>query len=282
MLKTRVLTALVLAAVLLSALFWLPEKGWVLFCAALMGVAAWEWCALTGLSNGLARIYPWATGGLFAVLAWLHLPLGILFGVLVGACLFWLVLAPVWLAAKWQLRSAGNLNFLLGWALLLPAGLALLLLRGDGWPLLAVLMVAWIADSAAYFTGKAFGRNKLAPTISPGKTWEGAAGAVLGVALYSWLLPKYFSFFPGMEITASATLQSAIWIACGGLLTAVSIVGDLLESLFKRQAGMKDSSNLLPGHGGVLDRVDSLLAVLPVAAAIYLTHLLFFAAPVGH
>lgn len=281
MLKTRVLTALVLAALLLLALFGLQETTWVLFCAALMGVAAWEWCALSGLSRGWSRFYPWITGAFFAVIGWQQLPVGISFGVFVGAALFWLVLAPIWLAAKWRLQSAGNLNVLLGWALLLPAGFSLLLLRGDGWRLLAVLMIAWVADSAAYFAGKKFGRHKLAPAISPGKTWEGAMGAFLGVALYISLLPKSFSF--GLNDLSTATwLQNLLWIACGVLLTAVSIVGDLLESLFKRQASMKDSSNLLPGHGGVLDRVDSLLAVLPVAAAIYLAHLLFFAGPAAH
>lgn len=282
MLRTRVLTALVLAALLLLALFGLPETAWVLFCAVLMGVAAWEWSVLSGLSHGLSRFYPWITGVLFAVIGWQQLPMSISFGVFAGACLFWLVLAPIWLAAKWHLRTAGNLNALLGWALLLPAGLALLLLRGDGWRLLAVLMIAWVADSAAYFAGKAFGRHKLAPTISPGKTWEGALGALLGVALYISLLPKSFSFGFGAGLSASSGWTNLLWITCGVLLTAVSIVGDLLESLFKRQAGMKDSSTLLPGHGGVLDRVDSLLAVLPVAAAIYLAHLLFFAAPAAH
>ncbi|MDR3412106.1 MAG: phosphatidate cytidylyltransferase [Formivibrio sp.] len=282
MLKTRVLTALVLAICLLSAMFWLPESGWVLFCAVLMGAAAWEWCALAGLSNTLARGYPWMTAGLFVVLSWLHLPFNVLLGVLVGACLFWLVVAPIWLATKWCLRSAGDLNFLLGWALLLPAGLALLLLRRNAWLLLAVLMIAWVADSTAYFTGKALGRHKLAPSISPGKTWEGVGGAVLGVAMYLWLLPKSLISFSDSGVAASMLLQHVVWIACGVLLTAVCVVGDLLESLFKRQAGMKDSSHLLPGHGGILDRIDSLLALLPVAAAIYLTYLLFFSVSVAH
>lgn len=264
MLKTRILTALILAAVLLLALFQLPALGWILFCGVLLGLAAWEWCSLAGLSAPVSVIYPLLTTAAFCVLAISSVPTEILAGVLFGASLFWLMLAPLWLRNKWRLRSAGYLNLLLGWALLLPAGIALLVLRGNGWLLLGVMLVAWIADTAAYFSGKMFGRHKLAPTISPGKTWEGAVGAVLFVMLYVWLVPKPFEF------SGIATLM------IGVLLTAVSIVGDLLESLFKRQAGMKDSSHLLPGHGGVLDRVDSLLSLLPVAASIYLGYPLFF------
>lgn len=267
MLKTRILTALALAALLLLALFQLPAVGWAFFCAVLLGFAAWEWCALTGLMGPVSIVYPLITTGIFFVLTLLPLSKELLTGCFFGASLFWLVLAPLWLRAKWRLRSAGHLNLLLGWVLLLPAGLALLVLRGNGWLLLGVLMVAWIADTSAYFCGKAFGRHKLAPSISPGKTWEGAVGALLAVLLYCWLVPKPF------ELSALSALVAGV------VLTAVSIVGDLLESLFKRQAGMKDSSNLLPGHGGVLDRVDSLLALLPVAASLYLGHLLFFVTP---
>lgn len=269
MLKTRILTALVLAAFLLLALFWLPPVGWSLFCAVLLGFAAWEWCAFAGLIAPVSVVYPIVTAVIFFALAVLEISPEILTGIFFGASLFWLVLAPLWLRAKWRLRSAGYLSLLLGWALLLPAGLALLVLRGDGWLLLGVMMIAWIADTAAYFSGKAFGRHKLAPSISPGKTWEGAAGALLAVLLYCWLAPKPFE------------LSTPVVVLAGVLLTAVSIVGDLLESLFKRQAGMKDSSNLLPGHGGVLDRVDSLLALLPVAASLYLGYIVFFALPVA-
>ncbi|MBY0445472.1 MAG: phosphatidate cytidylyltransferase, partial [Burkholderiales bacterium] len=150
-----------------------------------------------------------------------------------------------------------------------PAGLALIVLRTAGpWALLSVLAIAWVADSAAYFSGKAFGKHKLAPQISPGKSWEGVVGGSLGVLIYVYLLPK--SLFTQGEL-----LPLPYWLVIAIVLTAVSVMGDLLESLFKRQAGIKDSSQLLPGHGGVLDRVDSLLAILPVAAAIYLAFLLF-------
>jgi phosphatidate cytidylyltransferase len=113
-------------------------------------------------------------------------------------------------------------------------------------------MIVWIADSAAYFAGRAFGKHKLAPFISPGKSWEGVVGAMLVVSLYAFIMGYFFLSFSPLTLISGACL-----------LTAISIVGDLLESLFKRQIGIKNSSNLLPGHGGVLDRVDSLLALLP-------------------
>jgi phosphatidate cytidylyltransferase len=127
--------------------------------------------------------------------------------------------------------------------------------------LLLVFGIAWVADIAAYFAGRRFGRHKLAPTISPGKTWEGVAGAVLGVTLYAGLLH-------GLGAPLFGHLPPVVLLPIVWLLTAVSILGDLLESLFKRQAGLKDSSQLLPGHGGVLDRIDSLLALVPVASAL--------------
>lgn len=273
MFKTRVLTALALAACVLLAVFVLPEKGWFLFCAALMGAAAWEWGALAGLSGLVARIYPWLSGALFLALAFLRLPAGILLGVFAGACMFWCIVVPAWLGAKWSLRAAGNLNVLLGWAMLFPAGLALLVFREiSGWFPLAVMMIAWLADSFAYFTGVLFGRHKLAPSISPGKTWEGAAGALVTVAVYCWFLPDLIALFSTKPLVGTGSAQNIIWAVGSIALVAVSIVGDLLESLFKRQAGMKDSSQLLPGHGGILDRVDSLLALLPVAAAIFLAY----------
>ncbi len=276
MLIPRIVTALVLAAVFLGALFFLPAAGWVLFCAGVLGVASWEWCQLAGISGWSAKFYPALTGVLFAALGFADLPALLLFGVFLLATLLWCVVVPLWLMHKWRLQLAGNFNVLLGWAFLFPAGLALLLLRGDGWQLLAVLAVAWLADSFAYFSGVLFGKHKLAPSISPGKSWEGAAGGLLAVMLYCWFLPKPPMFFSDTQ----PLLQAFFWILTGFLLVAVSIVGDLLESLFKRQAGIKDSSNLLPGHGGVLDRIDSLLALLPVAAAIQLAHQLFWVVPV--
>jgi phosphatidate cytidylyltransferase len=275
MLKTRIITALLLLPIVLAAIFYLPQMGslgamaWVAFCGLIMVAASWEWQRLSGMQGWVAKIYPFLTAALFALLSQLIYSPSLLLGLMLGASLFWLFVTPCWLSKKWKLANAGNLNILLGWALLLPAGLALIVLRTAGpWALLAVLAIAWVADSAAYFSGKAFGKHKLAPSISPGKSWEGAVGGLLGVLVYTFFFPKHL-FFHGELLSLS------IWLAIAVVLTAVSVMGDLLESLFKRQIGIKDSSNLLPGHGGVLDRVDSLLAILPVAAAIYLGFLLF-------
>lgn len=259
MLKTRVLTALVMGAALLVGLFLLPSIAWLLVVAVIIGLGAWEWQRMAGFQGELALLYAPVSALVFVLLVvtpLLHLPLFVL------ASLFWLVVAPLWLARKWALPTLGNWNALLGWFLLFPAGLAMVLLRGNGLPLLAMMAIAWLADSCAYFAGRQFGRHKLAPTISPAKSWEGVAGGVLAVMIYSALL-GYGS-------------QMALWVVAGVILTAVSVVGDLLESLFKRQVGIKDSSNLLPGHGGVLDRVDSLLAILPVIAALQFSSLHFY------
>lgn len=281
MFKTRVLTALVLVPLFLGALFGLPEKGWGLFCVAVIAAAACEWPRLSGMSGRSALLFPFVTALIFIGFVYYPLPVSWLLGIFAVASLFWLMVVPCWLAQKWRLQGAGYVNILLGWLLLLPAGLAMLYLRGDGWLLLAIMMVAWIADTFAYISGRMFGRNKLAPAISPGKTWEGAAGALLAVCIYGWFIPKPFAFFSGTFLAADVMTQKMVWVAGGALLTTVSVLGDLLESLFKRQIGIKDSGRLLPGHGGVLDRVDSLLAILPVAATIYLAHDLFFVVQLG-
>jgi phosphatidate cytidylyltransferase len=132
--------------------------------------------------------------------------------------------------------------------------------------LLAMMAIVWIADTAAYFTGRRFGRRKLAPSISPGKTWEGVYGALAAVAIYALLL---------LSLAAAAgstrpldAIAAAIWVALTLLLTGLSIIGDLFESQLKRQRGVKDSGAILPGHGGVLDRIDALTAAMPPAALI--------------
>jgi len=256
MLKTRVITALTLGLAFLACLFFLPQLGWWLLVAAVLTVAAWEWQRLAGMKGLVAQGYAPVTALLFLVVvaqAELCQPL------LVASSLFWLLFVPFWLHFKWPMRGFGMWRAVLGWFLLIPAGVAMVVLRGaaDGaLILLAAMAVAWIADSFAYFTGRKWGRRKLAPTISPGKSWEGVLGGLLAVVIYLLLLR------PTGQLLSSTILALA--------LTAVSVMGDLLESLFKRQADMKDSSNLLPGHGGVLDRVDSLLAILPIAAFVSL------------
>lgn len=262
MLKTRIITALLLLGGLLAAVFLLPALGWLLFCAVLGALAAWEWGGLSRFATPLRAVYALAIaatclllggmaglGGNTGMPAVLWLPYAL-------AALFWLFCVPFWLRAKWQL-GRGAAAVVVGIVVLVPPALALAHLRELGpWLLLAALAVCWVADIAAYFAGRRFGRRKLAPAISPGKTWEGAWGAVAGVLVYGlsalWLL--FAPAASGLLAVVPALL----------LLTALSIIGDLFESLLKRQAGIKDSGSLLPGHGGILDRIDSLTSTLPL------------------
>ncbi len=181
------------------------------------------------------------------------------------ATLFWLLVVPAWLAAGWRVESKLALA-LAGWLVLIAAWVALVQIQARSPALLLALMgVVWIADTAAYFAGRAFGRHRLAPSISPGKTWEGVYGALAATAVYAVAL---LGFAPAAREGAISLAVAAAWVALLLALTAVSIVGDLFESLLKRQRGVKDSGRILPGHGGVLDRIDALIAALPAAALI--------------
>lgn len=274
MLKARVITALVLLVVFLAAIFLLPREAWALFAGMVGGLAAWEWGGFLGFGKRarqtlgvitflfsvlIVALYPEVVGAAdgFVQSGW---ALGRwLYG---AAWVFWVGVVPFWFVGRWKLHARW-LGCLVGIVVIIPTWLALSQLRNLGpWPLLALMAVVWIADIAAYFSGKAFGRHKLAPSISPGKTWEGAAGALVGVTAYGFLLN---ALFPDYLDLPAYILAPALW-----LFTAASIAGDLFESLLKRQAGIKDSSSILPGHGGVLDRIDSLTSTLPLLAGLWL------------
>ena len=275
MLKTRVLTALVLLVLFLAALFWLPPSGWAVFAGALILPAAWEWAQLIKFRNVGGGLYVVLVAAICASLFELEQgsrPIGQVGAPLViylCATLFWTIVVPLWLWRTWLPRSRW-LAALTGLVVLVPAWLALVELRNLGPALLLLLLsVAWISDTAAYFAGHRFGRRKLAPAISPGKTWEGAAGAMLAVSAYAvlWSYAWQAYFPPALKSMHFGVIGMLpfLW-----LLTAVGVYGDLFESAVKRRAGVKDSGVLLPGHGGVLDRVDALTSVLPVAALVYL------------
>jgi phosphatidate cytidylyltransferase len=235
--------------------------------------AAWEWAKLIKLRPSACGLYVVAVAALCGTLFGLAAP-GVWsgrleFAVYLGASLFWIIVVPLWLWRSW-LPRARWLAALTGLLVLVPTWLALVgLHRLDPSLLLLLMSVAWISDIAAYFAGRRFGRHKLAPTISPGKTWEGVAGAVLAVSLYAALwgfaLQAYFPQALKTMRFGAVGMLLFLW-----LLTAIGIYGDLFESALKRQAGVKDSGVLLPGHGGVLDRIDALTSVLPVAALAYL------------
>jgi len=281
MLKTRVVTALALLVVFLAALFWLPQRAWAVFVGMLVVLAAREWGKLIKLSQVACGLYVFVVASVCALLfgfaqgdtrgaPMLPERSGLQSAVYLGASLFWMVVVPLCLWRSW-LPRAHWLAALTGVLVLVPTWLALVELRNVDPSLLLLLMsVTWISDSAAYFAGRRFGRHKLAPSISPGKTWEGVLGAILAVSVYAalWSLVWQAHFphaFKSMHFGAFGMLLF-LW-----LLTAIGIYGDLFESALKRQAGVKDSGAMLPGHGGVLDRVDALIAVLPVAALIYLS-----------
>lgn len=267
MLRTRVITALVLVSLLLPALFWLPQSGWSLLVAAFIGVAGWEWGALLGWKGVRRIILGLSVGLLCAGLGWfdpaaLEFTLTPTWVVVAYGCsaVLWLALMPFWLRGKWAVK--GGFGLLVGAVVLIPTWLAMVQLRALGpLPLLGIFAVVWMADIAAYFSGRAFGKHKLAPSISPGKTWEGAIGAAVGVVIYGLVVRQGF---------AIELMSVALWGVALLVVTAVSVIGDLFESMLKRQAGIKDSSNILPGHGGVLDRIDSLTSTLPVVAFLLL------------
>jgi len=241
----------VLIALLLAALFLLPPLGLELLIGLILLAAAHEWARLCRLERTAAIVFAATVAALFLVLRRAELERS----VFAAAALFWIVVAPLWM---WRSVRPGETLLLgaAGFAVLVPAGLAMSALA----PLevLLVLILVWIADTAAYFVGRAWGRHKLAPSISPGKSWEGAVGGVVGAAAYAIICANF--------------IQGIAWpafLAAAVLLAMVSIVGDLFESAAKRQAGVKDSGTLLPGHGGILDRIDSATAVLPLAALLW-------------
>ncbi|PKO58670.1 MAG: phosphatidate cytidylyltransferase [Betaproteobacteria bacterium HGW-Betaproteobacteria-19] len=271
MLKTRIITAFILLFGLLGAVFMLPASLWLVFCALVCGGAAWEWGGLARFATPGRTIFAVLTGVLCGVLGALSglggasAPvIGLLAPLYLASALFWVLVIPFWLRLKWRLSSAG-MAIVVGLVVMVPPALALAHLRQLGpWLLLAVMAMVWVADIAAYFSGRAFGRHKLAPGISPGKTWEGAFGAAAGVSVFGYVLVFFFAAFemPGWLYMAALPLLLAF--------TAVSIIGDLFESLLKRQAGIKDSGAILPGHGGILDRIDSLTSTLPMAGLLAL------------
>jgi phosphatidate cytidylyltransferase len=275
MLKQRIITAVVLLAILLPALFWPSPYPFAAVVLVLIAGGAWEWGRLNGLPMGASVAIGAICVALCAV-SWsaglIERPVGFL----------WAIAGAIWVIGGAMLLSSG----VPGWpriprAVRLVFGVLALWLAWLGAAqarfiginfLLSVLVLVWMADIAAYAAGRNFGlkftKNKLAPAISPGKSWEGAWGATAGVLVLGvcWVLADRAldASVPSLY-TRLVSIGWWLLVIAAVFLTAMSIVGDLTESLVKRSAGMKDSSNLLPGHGGVLDRVDALLPTLPLA-----------------
>ncbi len=301
MLLPRILTALVLLAILLPVLAHASPLPFALFGLLMMAAAAWEW----GRMNSRFGLNAWMLALLTLALCFIgaqHLPTGdgqtlahVLhqpnwalpavaatpLEALQGQGRWWLIAAAFWLLGGPLLLKRGveawpripsGLRLVLGAAVLTVAWLAMLQLRLLGTnTLLSVMALVWLADSGAYFAGRAFGRRKLAPSISPGKSWEGVAGGWLAVLLLAavWLWAE--GRWPASSPSFYSLLQMRWgWLGMAlilALITGMSVVGDLAESLMKRAVGVKDSSRLLPGHGGVLDRIDALLPTFVLAMA---------------
>lgn len=267
MLKTRIITALILAPIAIGGVFFLPPMGFALFTAAIITLGAWEWANMSGLEQQPGRM---GYAALIAV---------ILYGLIDVSAVAVLWLALLWWVVCFVLvRSypAGSERWgsvparaLMGVLVLVPAWVGLNHLRTGGFQfgdtdnnllvILYVFCVVWVADIGAYFAGRAFGKAKLAPRVSPGKSWAGVWGGLAAVGA--------FALVASALVSASAA-EAALLVAASLVTGLVSVLGDLLESMLKRFRGIKDSSRLLPGHGGIMDRIDSLTAAAPVFALI--------------
>ena len=259
----RALTAAGLLAGFLAALLWLDAIAFAGLVGCVVALGAREWARLLGYASARSLGYALACALLFAAVAvWLQpprssaAPLAVIWSV---AFAFWLLVVPLLL---WRGLAAPARAWLplAGVIVLVPAALAMAWMEPG--MLLAMLGLVWVADTAAYLAGRAFGRRRLAPAISPGKTWEGVAGGVLGSLAYAIIVALSWPEL-GRRVVGVAWLA---YLAGVIVLCAASILGDLFESAMKRRAGVKDSGAVLPGHGGVLDRIDSATAVLPIGA----------------
>ena len=272
MLKQRIITAVLLLLVLLPALFYSNPLPFIGIAVLAIAAGAWEWSRLNHLAQSRALGIGAILGASLAAFWWVG---GVdkVWGAELWApvSLAWVVLG-IWMlkrgVAGWtQWPAAARL--VVGLVLLSCAWLALVQAKAHGLPfLLSSLTLVWAADIFAYFGGKSFGRRKLALTISPGKTWEGAISGAIGVfaLAFGWIWFDQQGWLAGTSLFTRLMAQGwPVFIGAIALLVAMSVIGDLVESLVKRSAGFKDSSQLLPGHGGVLDRVDALLPVLPIA-----------------
>ncbi|KAA1171144.1 phosphatidate cytidylyltransferase [Marinobacter salinexigens] len=267
MLKTRIITALILAPIAIGGIFFLPPLGFALFTGVIISIGAWEWANMSGISGQGGRVA---------------------YGALVAAVLYGLINVPavevLWLSLVWWflcfmlVRSypKGSEKWggvparaIMGLFVLVPAWIGLNHLRTGGLSfgsidnnlllILYVFCVVWVADIGAYFAGRAFGKAKLAPRVSPGKSWAGVWGGLAAVGVFAAVA----------SMLASASGSDTLLLVVASLITGlVSVLGDLLESMLKRFRGIKDSSQLLPGHGGIMDRIDSLTAAIPVFALI--------------
>lgn len=263
MLRKRILSALVMVPLVVFAVLYLNQTLFALSVGALVLMGAWEWSALIPLQETAVRYGYLALTFAVTVVAWYFAVSEVFVDSVLWLAMGWWLFVLFWVARPDIGREVNSLHLkmkaILGVGLLVSTWLALVVMhsrpdQGPHW-VLFVMMLVWVADSGAFFSGRAFGRTKLAPAVSPGKTWEGVFGALVACSLFAYAYARFLNL-------QGALLSSFILVSVVTVL--FSIVGDLLESLLKRQRGVKDSGALIPGHGGILDRVDSLLAAAPV------------------
>lgn len=279
MLKSRLITAFILIPIVIAALFLLPPVGFAITTLVVCMLAAWEWGQFAGFASRSQRIWLAVLCGLLLALMMftlpayqrsVHLPQ---FATSLWAALGWWVVALLLVltyprsASFW--RGSQLLRLVFGLLTIIPFFWGMLALRqyhydadhyAGAWWLLYVMFLVWGADSGAYMFGRLFGKHKLAPKVSPGKTWEGFFGGLVTSAIIAWLFGLW----------APLSVPPATLLICSLIAALASVLGDLTESMFKREAGIKDSGNLIPGHGGILDRIDSLTAAVPVFACLLL------------
>lgn len=261
MLKQRLLTVAAILPIFLLALFVAPALVWGAFVGLVAMVGAAEWARLGNFGRGARVLFMAIVAMGIAGAYWTEYtsPGGLYASghgkiAIAVVALFWFVGVPVWLMRHGRLSNPWILGFI-GVLVLVPLWHAMYITHAEPWKLIGMMSIVWMADTAAYAFGRMFGRHKMAPRISPGKTWEGAAGATVMVLLYVFGMA---TVFPG------AFVGWAPMMGIGVIMLLLSIEGDLLESWMKRVAGVKDSGSLLPGHGGVLDRIDALTGALPL------------------
>jgi len=284
LLKQRIITALILAPAAIAAIFYLPMTYFAGLLMAILAIGAWEWARFMGITNTLQRLSYAGISTVLIALIWFMLPVEQSWFLISGLQIE--ITSLLWLSVLWWLIAAlfmfsypktsavwAKNKFIIavfGWLTLVPTWLAFMVLRTNNYVmdefqgaqlLMYLFMLVWSADIGAYFFGKAMGKHKLMPNVSPGKTIEGFLGGVVCAALLTIIVG--FSLDWSSEEFITALLVTAV-------IASVSVLGDLTESMFKRQAGVKDSGTILPGHGGILDRIDSLTATAPIFALCYL------------
>ena len=267
MLKQRILTGLVLAPMMMGGIFYLPMTPFMIFIGVITALGAWEWANLSGIQHKLGRVaYAAAVSSILYLLYYFNLEFQ---PELLYLAFVWWLLAFVLVQTHPRFKAiwSGTLTrLLMGLVILVPMWVGFVQIKSypnSGYLILFVLLIVWGADVGAYFAGRTFGKHKLAPKVSPGKSWEGVYGGMLTTTLVAFGGGLLLQDSIGVALTLQ---QWSLLFLATFMVTSVSVVGDLVESMLKRQRGIKDSSNLLPGHGGVMDRIDSMTAALPVFA----------------